>query len=206
LDWDLGGWLFLSGLGSFGGLVVLGSVLGIRGSSRASVGIVVVVVIVGVLWGGQSNLDDQGAGLRDEVARGSEGGALVSLVGKFDKAESLGATVAVLDDVSLDDLLVLEEGLETSIVECEGKVGDEEGRGRLGAVGKVAGLASWATSSWGLVVTSVGVGWGIGAGGREMNNFYTEKKSEKNTTAATIDKRRSHAIDVSDSNDSSAIR
>jgi hypothetical protein len=39
-----------------------------------------------------------------------------------------------------------------------------------------------------------------------MNNFYTEKKSEKNTTAATIDKRRSHAIDVSDSNDSSAIR
>jgi hypothetical protein len=41
---------------------------------------------------------------------------------------------------------------------------------------------------------------------REMNNFYTEKKSEKNTTAATIDKRRSHAIDVSDSNDSSAIR
>jgi antirestriction protein len=35
-------------------------------------------------------------------------------------------------------------------------------------------------------------------------NFYTEKKSEKNTTAATIDKRRSHAIDVSDSNDSSA--
>jgi hypothetical protein len=41
-------------------------------------------------------------------------------------------------------------------------------------------------------------------GVREMNNFYTEKKSEKNTTAATIDKRRSHAIDVSDSNDSSA--
>jgi hypothetical protein len=86
------------------------------------------------------------------------------LVGKFDKAKSLGATVAVLDDVSLDDLLVLEEGLETSIVENEGKVGDEEGRGRLGAVGQVARLTSGATSSWGLVVTSGGVGWGIGSG------------------------------------------
>jgi hypothetical protein len=30
--------------------------------------------------------------------------------------------------------------------------------------------------------------------------LFAEKKSEKNTTAATIDKRRSHAIDVSDSN------
>jgi hypothetical protein len=39
---------------------------------------------------------------------------------------------------------------------------------------------------------------------REMNNFYTEKKSVKNTTAATIDKRRSHAIDVSDSNASAS--